>query len=93
MSTAATTTDVIAQALVIDENVLPAWARVNAPDMGFPARPPGQLSLSCGRAVQQPGPKNWRGDKANASCDQEALAHRARRNRTARPGNYPAATE
>jgi len=49
---------------------------------------PWQLSFSCGRALQAPALKAWRGEEANVAAAQEAFAHRAKMNGLARSGSY-----
>jgi fructose-bisphosphate aldolase, class I len=63
-----------------------ATANLNAINTGGPH--PWQLSFSYGRALQAPSLKAWRGDEANVQAGQDALAHRARLNGTARDGAY-----
>ena len=54
---------------------------------------PWPLSYSYGRALQQPSLKAWRGQAANVSAAQAALAHRGRMNSLASQGKYSAALE
>ncbi len=49
---------------------------------------PWQLSISYGRALQQPVLEAWRGDDANTGAAQQALLKRARLNSLARQGEY-----
>ena len=49
---------------------------------------PWQLSLSYGRALQQPALHAWQGKKENATATQQALLNRARLNSLAREGLY-----
>ena len=49
---------------------------------------PWQLSISYGRALQQPVLEAWRGDDANIEAAQKALLKRARLNSLARRGEY-----
>ncbi len=49
---------------------------------------PWQLSISYGRALQQPVLEAWRGDDANIQAAQQALLKRARLNSLARMGEY-----
>ena len=54
---------------------------------------PWQLSLSYGRALQQPALKAWQGKAENAGATQQALLKRARLNSLARAGQYQQAME
>ncbi|HEY9033527.1 MAG TPA: class I fructose-bisphosphate aldolase [Pseudomonadales bacterium] len=54
---------------------------------------PWQLSLSYGRALQQPALKAWQGSADNAAACQQALLKRARLNSLARRGQYQPAME
>ena len=63
-----------------------ATANLNAMNAKGPH--PWQLSFSYGRALQAPSLKAWRGDDANVTAGQDALAHRARMNGAARDGSY-----
>lgn len=54
---------------------------------------PWELSLSYGRALQEPALQAWRGDPANAEKAQAALYKRARLNGAARRGEYTAEME
>ncbi len=49
---------------------------------------PWQLSISYGRALQQPALHLWKGDPANREAAQQALLKRARLNALARQGRY-----
>lgn len=49
---------------------------------------PWQLSISYGRALQQPALQAWQGKTENASATQEALLNRAKLNSLARQGQY-----
>ena len=51
------------------------------------------LAFSFARAIQRPSLEVWRGQEANAELAQQALSYRAKCNRAARQGNYPAAME
>jgi fructose-bisphosphate aldolase class I len=68
-----------------------ASARLNAMNLRFRPRMPWALTFSFSRALQQPALEIWRGNDAQASAAQAALAHRARCNRAARRGEYSAA--
>lgn len=70
-----------------------ASARLNAMNVRFKARMPWALAFSFARAIQQPALEIWKGEKANVSAAQRALAHRAECNRAARRGEYTAAME
>lgn len=54
---------------------------------------PWQLSISYGRALQQPALQAWQGNAANADACQAALLKRARLNSLARQGKYFAGLE
>jgi len=54
---------------------------------------PWQLSISYGRALQQPALQAWNGKAKNAPAAQQALLKRARLNSLAREGKYAAAME
>jgi len=54
---------------------------------------PWQLSLSYGRALQQPTLQAWAGNAANRSAAQQALLKRARLNSLARQGHYEPSME
>ena len=49
---------------------------------------PGQLSISYGRALQQPVLQTWAGKAENLAAAQQALLKRARLNSLARQGQY-----
>jgi fructose-bisphosphate aldolase class I len=68
-----------------------ASERLNAMNVRFRKRLPWALSFSFARAIQQPALEIWRGQDANVLLAQQALSYRARCNRAARRGNYPAA--
>jgi fructose-bisphosphate aldolase class I len=70
-----------------------ASARLNAMNVRFKSRLPWALAFSFARAIQQPALEYWQGKDANVSAAQQALAHRARCNRSARRGEYRAAME
>ncbi len=55
--------------------------------------PPWQLSISYGRALQQPALQAWQGNNANRAATQAALLNRARLNSLARQGRYRADLE
>ena len=50
--------------------------------------PPWQLSISYGRALQQPALQAWQGDNRNRAATQAALLKRARLNSLAHQGQY-----
>ncbi|TQV76461.1 fructose-bisphosphate aldolase class I [Aliikangiella marina] len=54
---------------------------------------PWQLSISYGRALQQPVLQAWAGDNANKAAGQDALLKRARLNSLARQGEYSPSLE
>ncbi len=54
---------------------------------------PWQLSISYGRALQQPALHAWRGKPENVAAAQQALLERARLNSLAREGKYDPAME
>jgi fructose-bisphosphate aldolase class I len=54
---------------------------------------PWQLSLSYGRALQQPVLEAWRGKAANLAAAEQALLNRARLNSLARQGKYEPSME
>lgn len=54
---------------------------------------PWQLSISYGRALQQPALQSWKGDPENKEAAQQALLKRARLNSLARKGEYEASME
>jgi len=56
-------------------------------------RAPWQLSLSYGRALQQPVLQTWLGKPENVTAAQQALLKRARLNSLARQGRYTVALE
>jgi fructose-bisphosphate aldolase class I len=70
-----------------------ASARLNAMNVRFRGRLPWALAFSFSRAIQQPALEIWRGVEANVVLAQHALSYRAKCNRAARRGNYPAAME
>jgi len=70
-----------------------ASARLNAMNARFRKQLPWPLTFSFARAIQQPALEIWRGQEANVELAQDALSYRARCNRAARRGNYPAAME
>ena len=70
-----------------------ASARLNAMNARYRARLPWALAFSFARAIQQPALEIWRGEEANVSAAQRALAHRAGCNAAARRGEYTAAME
>jgi fructose-bisphosphate aldolase class I len=70
-----------------------ASARLNAMNVRFRGRLPWAVAFSFARAIQQPALEIWRGLEANVELAQHALSYRAKCNRAARRGNYPAAME
>jgi len=70
-----------------------ASARLNAMNVRFRGRLPWALAFSFARAIQQPALEIWRGQETNVDLAQHALSYRAKCNRAARRGNYPAAME
>jgi fructose-bisphosphate aldolase class I len=70
-----------------------ASARLNAMNVRFRMRVPWALSFSFARAIQQPALEVWRGNDSHVVLAQHALAYRARCNRAARRGVYPAAMQ
>ena len=70
-----------------------ASARLNAMTVRFRGHLPWAVAFSFARAIQQPALEIWRGQEANVELAQKALSYRARCNRAARRGNYPAAME
>jgi len=70
-----------------------ASARLNAMNVRFSKQLPWALAFSFARAIQQPALEIWRGREANVLLAQNALGYRAKCNRVARQGNYPAAME
>jgi fructose-bisphosphate aldolase class I len=70
-----------------------ASARLNAMNVRFRGRLPWAVAFSFARAIQQPALEIWRGQEANVKLAQQALSYRAKCNRAARRGNYPAEME
>jgi fructose-bisphosphate aldolase class I len=70
-----------------------ASARLNAMNVRFRRQLPWALAFSFARAIQQPALEVWRGDESNVLLAQQALYYRAKCNRAARRGNFPAAME
>jgi fructose-bisphosphate aldolase class I len=70
-----------------------ASARLNAMNVRFRKRLPWALAFSFARAIQQPALEIWRGQEAHVLLAQNALSYRAKCNRAARRGDYPAAME
>jgi fructose-bisphosphate aldolase class I len=70
-----------------------ASIRLNAMNVRFRGRLPWALAFSFARAIQQPALEIWRGQEARVELAQHALSYRARCNRAARRGNYPAEME
>ena len=70
-----------------------ASARLNAMNVRFRKRLPWALAFSFARAIQQPALEIWCGQEGHVHLAQEALFYRAKCNRMARRGEYPAAME
>jgi fructose-bisphosphate aldolase class I len=70
-----------------------ASARLNAMNVRFRKQLPWALAFSFARAIQQPALEVWKGQEDHVHLAQEALSYRAKCNRAARRGNYPAAME
>jgi fructose-bisphosphate aldolase class I len=70
-----------------------ATERLNAMNARFKKQVPWALAFSFARAIQQPALEIWHGDETRVELAQRALSYRARCNRAARGGNYPAAME
>ena len=70
-----------------------ASARLNAMNVRFRKQLPWALAFSFARAIQQPALEIWRGQEANVLLAQNALCYRAKCNRVARQGHYPAEME
>jgi len=70
-----------------------ASVRLNAMNVRFGGHRPWALAFSFARAIQQPALEIWRGQEANVELAQHALSYRAKCNRAARRGDYPAAME
>jgi fructose-bisphosphate aldolase class I len=70
-----------------------ASARLNAMNVRFRGRLPWAVAFSFARAIQQPALEIWRGQEAQVELAQHALFYRAKCNRMARRGEYPAAME
>jgi len=70
-----------------------ASARLNAMNVRFRKQLPWALAFSFARAIQQPALEVWRGQEAHVLLAQHALFYRAKCNRMARRGEYPAAME
>jgi fructose-bisphosphate aldolase class I len=70
-----------------------ASAHLNSMNLRFRGRMPWALAFSFARAIQQPALEMWRGQEANVELAQKALSYRAKCNRAARRGSYPAAME
>jgi len=70
-----------------------ASARLNAMNVRFKSRLPWALAFSFARAIQQPALEIWQGRETQMMAAQQALYHRAKCNRTARCGEYDAATD
>jgi fructose-bisphosphate aldolase class I len=70
-----------------------ASARLNAMNVRFRKRVPWALAFSFARAIQQPALEIWGGQETRVPLAQHALLYRARCNRMARRGEYPAAME
>jgi fructose-bisphosphate aldolase class I len=70
-----------------------ASVRLNAMNVRFRKRAPWAIAFSFARAIQQPAQEIWGGQEDKVALAQHALSYRARCNRAARQGNYPAAME
>ena len=70
-----------------------ASARLNAMNLRFRKQMPWALAFSFARAIQEPALEIWRGQETNVSLAQHALSYRAKCNRAARRGTYPAEME
>ncbi len=70
-----------------------ASVRLNAMNARFRKRAPWAIAFSFARAIQQPALEIWRGEEDKVALAQHALSYRARCNRAARRGEYPAAME
>jgi len=70
-----------------------ASARLNAMNARFRGRVPWALAFSFARAIQQPALEIWSGHEDKVDLAQHALSYRAKCNRAARRGNFPAAME
>jgi fructose-bisphosphate aldolase class I len=73
-----------------------APARLNAMHArseSMPSPLPWALTFFFSRAIQQPAPGIWSGEETHDWAAQEALLHRAQRNRAARQGKYGVAME
>jgi fructose-bisphosphate aldolase class I len=70
-----------------------ASARLSAMNARFRGRLPWALAFSFARAIQQPALEVWGGKEAKVEMAQQTLCYRAKCNRAARKGNYPAAME
>lgn len=65
-----------------------ATAHLNEMNRQDGGKAPWKLTFSYARALQQPALDAWRGKPANVEIAQQALAHRARCNRSAAQGRY-----
>jgi fructose-bisphosphate aldolase class I len=70
-----------------------ASARLNAMNVRFREQLPWALAFSFARAIQEPALEVWHGEEANVPMAQKALSYRAKCNRAARCGQFPAAME
>ena len=70
-----------------------ASARLNAMNLRFRGRLPWALAFSFARAIQQPALEIWSGREDKVELAQHALSYRAKCNRAARRGIFPAAME
>ena len=66
---------------------------LNALIVSWPPNLPGALAFSSGRAIERPTLQIRHGTQARVSATRQALDHRFRRNRSARPGACTAALE
>ncbi len=70
-----------------------ASGRLNAMNLRFRGHLPWALAFSFARAIQQPALEIWSGREDKVDLAQHALCYRAKCNRAARRGDYPAAME
>jgi fructose-bisphosphate aldolase class I len=70
-----------------------ASARLNAMNLRFRGRLPWPLAFSFARAIQQPALEIWSAHEDKVDLAQHALSYRAKCNRAARRGTFPAAME
>jgi fructose-bisphosphate aldolase class I len=70
-----------------------ASLRLSAMNARFRGRLPWALAFSFARAIQLPALEVWRGEESKVELAQKTLCYRAKCNRAARQGRYPAAME